>query len=161
MRSWKSLILVVALVFVAVTWRVHAADSGPITLGSFNLDVSKSKYEPGPAPTSGTRTYSDAGNGLTTVTVQYAYADGHSANATATYAYDGKRYAVNGNRDYDQVAVKRTGSRTTRSDLIRDGKVIGHLTTALSKDGTTLMTTYDFTGQDGHPVHNRIVWRHQ
>ena len=129
MRSRTTSIFFVSLLICTLAWSVHGAGSGPIALGTWTLDVSKSKYEPGPAPSSAERNYIDAGNRMVTVSVKTQYADGRAINATATYAYDGSHHSVNGNQDYDEIAVKRTGPRSTRTVLIRDARVVGHLTT--------------------------------
>jgi hypothetical protein len=62
MKPWKSLIALCALALILpLTVR---AQSGDPSLGTWQLNVAKSKFEPGPAPKSETRTYAQTPAGI-------------------------------------------------------------------------------------------------
>src|SRR4051812_515224 len=73
-------------------------------VGTWKLNVAKSKYDPGPAPTTGTTAIEAAGKG-TKVTVDQTMADGAKRHYTFISNYDGKDAAITGeNPDADTVA---------------------------------------------------------
>src|SRR5436309_1087708 len=57
-------------------------------LGTWALNVAKSKYSPGPAPRSQVRTYAAHPQGVK-ATIQTVYADGRSATTEYVANYDG------------------------------------------------------------------------
>src|SRR5436189_301523 len=80
--------------------------AGRTLVGTWKLNLAKSKYSPGPAPSSETVTYESAGQGLK-YSVTQAFAGGKPIHLEGTLIYDGKDYAATGTDDYDTVATKR------------------------------------------------------
>ena len=74
------LAIVVATSGVAIA---EAAAADPV-IGTWQLNVSKSKFTPGPAPKSETRTYSQSGPSITLV-IKRVGADGNEMTSQATY----------------------------------------------------------------------------
>src|ERR1700681_3361868 len=74
--------------------------------GTWKLNVSKSKFSPGPAPKDETRVYEAQGEGIK-ATVRTIDADGHTTTIHIAANYDGKDYPVTGASDHDAVALKR------------------------------------------------------
>src|SRR5580698_5840794 len=75
---------------------LHAQDVDDPVLGTWKLNLSKSKYIPGPAPRSQTRVYRQTPNGIF-VTIETIAADGRK-QPTIEFAekYDGKEYPIKG-----------------------------------------------------------------
>src|SRR5687767_12111337 len=69
-------------------------------VGTWKLNVAKSKYSPGPAPKSATMTYEASGDGVKR-TGQTVSADGQTNSFSYTAQYDGKEYPVSGNPNAD------------------------------------------------------------
>jgi hypothetical protein len=117
--------------------------SGPLLaqdnpfLGSWKLNLAKSKFEPGTAPKSQTRTITSEGD-----SVKYAFegvaADGTPFAYSFTVKYDGKDYPVTGKGapyGADAVSFKRASSHKTEVTLKRAGIDIGAAVAEVSSDG--------------------------
>jgi hypothetical protein len=80
-----------------------AADAA---IGTWKLNVAKSKFSPGPPPQSATVTYEESGRGVKR-TGEAVSADGTKTSFEYTAQYDGKDYPITGNPNADTVALKR------------------------------------------------------
>ena len=85
------------------------AQSAPLGLGTWKMNVSQSKFSPGPAAKSSTVTFSAAGEGVRAV-IDGVGPDGAKVHWEYTANFDGKPYPVKGNPDGDMVVVKRVES---------------------------------------------------
>jgi hypothetical protein len=126
-------------------------------LGTWKLNVAKSKYSPGPAPKSGTVTYTAAGQGVKAVV------DGVSATDVKTHweytaNFDGKPYAVTGYADGDMVVTKRVNATTIETAYTLKGKPTTTSTRVVSADGKTLTVTTVGTNAQGQKVNNVQVF---
>ena len=110
--------LVFALLGFAAT--LVAADP---TVGTWKLNTAKSKYSPGPTPTSATITYEDTADGIKR-TGENVLPDGTKTSFEYTAKYDGKDYPVTGSDTIDMIALKRINDRTTEATLKKSGKVV-------------------------------------
>jgi hypothetical protein len=88
-----------------------AADAPNPVVGTWTLNLAKSKFSPGPAPESQTRTYAETAQG-TALTVTGAAADGSPISGQSTFKYDGKDYSITGSPDYDTLSLKRINGST-------------------------------------------------
>ena len=107
-------------------------------VGTWKLNVAKSKFEPGPGPKSQTRTVVAQGEGA-----KYSFvgigADGTPFSYSFTVNYDGKDYPMSGTGmpgGADMIAIKRIGTNKAEATLKRGGKEIGKSQAEVSKDGT-------------------------
>lgn len=145
--------------FVVVGAAVLAQNDPQV--GAWKLNVAKSKYSPGPAPTIATTTIEAAGAG-TKVTVDQTMADGTKRRSTFTSNYDGKDAPVVGNNpDADTVARKRINASTVQTIGKKAGKVTTTQTSAVSKDGKTRTVTTKGVNAKGQPVSNVAVYERQ
>jgi hypothetical protein len=130
-------------------------------VGVWKLNLAKSKYSPGPAPTSATTTIEAAGAG-TKVTVDQDMADGTKRHYTFTAAYDGKDAPVVGNNpDADTVARTRVNASTVKTVSKKDGKPTTTQTSAVSSDGKTRTVTTTGVNAKGQKVNNVAVYERQ
>lgn len=130
-------------------------------IGTWALNVGKSRLDAStPAPKSSVRTYSATPDGLKVV-IHTVTASGEPHDMSASFTYDGKQHPATGSEDYDTVAVTRTGPNESKSDFIKGGKVVGHLTRSISKDGKTMTITTDMTTAKGTHVHDVGVFDRQ
>ena len=124
-------------------------------LGTWRLDLSKSKYSPGPAPRSETRTYARDATGMKG-TIDRHYADGR--REVIDYRADGDHDSpVSGTQAYDAIRFKRLDARTTEAVLSHAGRVWGTARRSLSDDGGTLTIVFR-RFETGDMVNNVAVY---
>jgi hypothetical protein len=136
-----------------------AADSDPVA-GTWQLNVSKSKFTAGPAIKSQTRTYSQSGPSITLV-MKTMGADGKEATTHTTYQLNGKDFPVTGNSDYDSLSGKQVDSNTAEFTLKKGGKAIGTTSRTVSKDGKTLTAKSKTSTAAGEKSENVLVFDKQ
>ena len=93
-------------------------------VGTWKLNVAKSKFSPGPAPKSQTRAYVATADGIDMMYTGVA-ADGSAVNGKSTYKYDGKDYPITGSADFDTLSLKRIDAKTIESTQKKAGKAVG------------------------------------
>ena len=130
MKKALSLILLAAAFFSGPAF---AAD--PI-VGTWKLNVAKSKFIAGAALTAGTRTYTES-NGLYTLQQKQTGSDGKEVSNTARYR-EGKDEKQATGGTIDTTFAKKIDANTWDFDLKKDGKVVGHVHRVVSADGKTL-----------------------
>jgi hypothetical protein len=134
MQAIFKTLLVGAILAIATTGTALAAD--PV-VGTWKLNLEKSKFSPGPAPKSQTRSYAESAQGMK-LTVKTTTADGKESTTTLTFKDDGKPYPVSGNPDFDMVAVTRVDALTVHSNQMKAGATVSTAVRTVSKDGKTL-----------------------
>src|SRR5262245_33265528 len=80
-----------------------SSDEDRRLLGTWKLNLSKSKYKAGPAPREQTRTYEAQGDGVR-ATIKTVSANGRSATVQYVANYDSLEYPVTGSADTDTIA---------------------------------------------------------
>ena len=130
-------------------------------VGVWKLNVAKSKYSPGPVPTSATTTIEAAGKG-TKVSVDQTMPDGSKRQWSVTADYDGKDTPVVGNNpDADTIARTRVNASTVRTVSKKAGKVTTTQTSAVSADGKTRTVTTKGVNAKGQTVNNVAIYDRQ
>ncbi len=147
----KSVLLVALVAFAGV---VSAAD--PV-IGSWQINLAKSKFHPGPAPKADTRTYAATADG-TSMTWKVTMADGKEVVVQSTFKTDGKDYPITGTPNFDTLSLKQVDSNTVESEQKLGGKVIGKTKRTVSSDGKTLTLKSKGTGADGKAYDNEMVY---
>jgi hypothetical protein len=136
-----------------------ASAADPV-IGTWQLNLAKSKFSPGPAPKSETRTYAAGADGIT-MTWKSVAANGKETSVTSTFKTDGKDYPVTGSPNFDTLALKQVDGNTVHSTQKKGGKMIGETTRSVSKDGKTLTLASKGTGADGAAYDNVLVYDKQ
>src|SRR5215813_596879 len=129
-------------------------------IGTWKLNLAKSKYSPGPPPKSQTATFEAAGQGVK-VTAKITDAEGKTVDFQFTANYDGKDYPVTGNPDVDATALKRIDANTVEFTRKKAGKVVATATSVISKDGKTRTLTEKGVNAKGEKVSNTLVFDRQ
>src|SRR5690242_8488397 len=124
--------------------------------GTWELNLAKSKFSPGPPPKSQTRTFEVAGADVK-YTLKGIDAEGKPTLVQYTAKYDGKDYPVTGSPDFDAISLKRVDAVTTEATTKKGGKVVGTTKRVVSKDGKTLTLTTIGTNAKGQAVNNVTV----
>ena len=155
--------LVVAVGYVALSFLlvVPAFAQADTQVGTWKLNLAKSKYSPGPAPKSATTIITAAGQG-TKVVVDQALADGSVRHWEFTATYDSKDSKVTGNNpDADTVARTRIDASTVQTISKKNGKVTTMQTSTVSADGKTRTVTTKGVSAAGQQVSNVAVYDKQ
>jgi hypothetical protein len=147
--------LVVVLAFVLLNPALtaqSAASTDPQLIGAWQLSVAKSRYRPGPAPSSETRTYVRNGENVLGV-IQRAFPDGRRVRIEYTANYD-REYPVTGTEEYDHVVLKRIDKHTSEAVLSHAGRVFGTARRVIADDGKSMTITFRRDSESGVSVLN-------
>jgi hypothetical protein len=146
-----------ALVLVLAAGSVLLAQNNPF-VGTWKLNVAKSKYDPGPAPQSSTRTWDASGmvmvNGV------------NAAGKTTSYGYtikdDGKEYPTMGAipNTADKITSKKMDANSYEAKFTKAGKQVEVTTFMVSDGGKTLTIHAKGTPEIGG-FDNLQVWEKQ
>ena len=90
--------------------------------GTWKLNPAKSKYSPGPTPTSATVTYEETADGIKR-SGETVLPDGSKTSFEYTAKDDGKDYPVTGSDVYDAIALKRVNDHTVESTLKKSARL--------------------------------------
>jgi hypothetical protein len=128
------------------------AQSNP-QIGTWKLNLAKSKYGTSQPPKSQTRTVEAQGDGVK-ITFEGVAADGSRISYSFTTNYDGKDAPNSGMgqpNGADTNATKRVDANTTTSTWKKAGKVVATTRTVVSKDGKTTTITSKGVDANGKP----------
>jgi hypothetical protein len=162
MRLRSSTLAVIALVaFAAIdapaAQRAPASTKTPDHLvGVWQLNVAKSRYFPGPGPTSETRTYIREGDSVVGV-IQRLFQDGRRERIEYTANFD-REYPVMGTEDYDHVVLKRIDEYTSEAVLSHAGRVYGIARRVIASDAKSMTITFRRENQTGASVYNQVYY---
>ena len=156
----RAIPVVLALFFV-VAGSVASAEED-LRVGTWELNLAKSTFSPGPAPKKQTLTFQAAGPHWTAL-LQGIDASGKPINPdmnNLAIHFDGKDHPT-ATVDYDTTAWKRISA--DRYEVIRKkgGKIVLTSINVVSKDGKTMTITTRGVNADGHPIHNVRVYDKQ
>jgi len=153
MSRRKSLIFLALLIPAAL---IAQPASKNMAVGTWKLNTAKSKFDPGPAPTSATVIIGEDNK------IQYSdeTADGKSTSWSVLPTADGTPAPIVGMGENSTLVEKRIDGRHVEGTWkMGSGTLIGKR--AISKDGKTM--TYRLTGTDadGKTGHDVQIWEKQ
>jgi hypothetical protein len=161
-KSMKRVVWLVA-VLIAAVFAYSAVAQDNAMLGTWKLNVAKSKFDAGVAPKSLTRTITADGSGA-----KYSFEgvgpDGKPVAYSFTTNYDGKDSPVTGTGapgGADVVALKRVSANKTEGVLKKGGKEIAKVITDVSKDGKVAIVKTHGKGADGKETGSESVYDKQ
>jgi hypothetical protein len=163
---WRTLtlgvVLALGVVLGAGVVSLSAQGTDP-RVGTWKLNVAKSKYSPGPAPQSLTVKVEPAGKGGEQVTAEFVNADGTRTTVQYVEAnFDGKDYPLTGSQfGADMVSLKRIDKWTTERTDKKGSTVIQTLRRVVSQDGKTMTVTTKGTNTQGQAMNNVAVFERQ
>ncbi len=155
-------VLALGVVLGADIANLSAQASDP-RIGTWKLNVAKSKYSPGPAPQSLTVKVEPSGQGGEKVTAEFVNADGTRTTVQYTEAnFDGKDYPLTGSQfGADTVSLKRIDRWTTERTDKKGSTVIQTLRRVVSQDGKTMTVTTKGTNEKGQAMNNVALFDKQ
>ena len=148
--------LLVAFVLSAVFPQIGMAQ-GISDVGTWRLNLAKSKYNPGPAPKSGTLIVEPEGQGLK-ATAEGVDAQGKPTKAEFVVIFDGNSHPVTGVPAYDASSYKRINDFTMEYTRTKNGNVIQTGTRVFSTDGKAATFTTKGVNANGQPINNVAVY---
>ncbi|HTT05069.1 MAG TPA: hypothetical protein VMF64_07245 [Steroidobacteraceae bacterium] len=158
MKPWKALVVTVSLIVSVAAFGQGSPDPA---IGSWTLNVAKSRYQPGPAPQSEQRTYEATADGEIHLTIHLHTADGQSITQETIYRRDGKPHALTNNSNIDSIETFPIKGGAVRTTYFRGGKVVGNMRTSYSKDRKVLTLTQTVIRPSGETEHDVRVYDRQ
>ena len=127
-------------------------------VGTWKLNVEKSKYDPGPSPKRQTRSWESSG----VVTVEGIDAMGKPRTFGYTIRTDGKEYPATGaTNGADSVSAKAIDANTLRATFKRGGTPFEVANFSISNNGKVLTISSAGTNANGQRFKNVQVWEKQ
>lgn len=132
-------------------------------MGTWKLNVAKSKYQGGPAPKDSTRVHEDRGSGFVLVTTDGTNAQGVKTHGAYAYKPDGKPYPQAGlnQTTVQTIALKAVDAYTVEFSTMVDGKVTGTGKRVVAKDGKSMTIETKGTNAQGQPTSTMQMWEKQ
>jgi hypothetical protein len=151
-----------ALSVLLVSGLAASGEDNPF-IGTWKLNLAKSKFDPGPPLRSRTVTVESVGDGVQ-ITIDTADANGNRTTVAEKPKFDGRDYprTVSVANAPDTISLKRIDGLTLEETLKKDGKVVTVIRQVISRDGKTRTATrIRATNARGQPVHDVLVFDKQ
>jgi hypothetical protein len=143
-----------SLSLVLMALPLFAADSAFV--GTWKLNVDRSKFEPGPAMLFATVLIESSGKGLKT-TASNADGKGVASDLMFDSPLDGTSSPVSGSPVMDMISLQRMDDHTIAATATKEGKLVYADRRVVSADGQTLTITRDGTTPDGKKYRSTII----
>jgi hypothetical protein len=156
-RPFTLLAIILAVAVLMLSASAQAADN---QVGTWKLDVPKSKYSPGPAPKEGTLKIEAEADGLK-FTIDGIDAEGKAVHMEFSPKYDGKDYPTTGMPGADSISLKKINDNTIETVTKKAGETVMTTKSVVSKNGKTRTTTQKGKNAKGQDVNNVVVYNRQ
>ena len=156
----KMICVALLTLMTTITASAWGADN---SLGTWKVNIAKSKYTPAPFPVTSLMVTREAAPDGVKVTTTGTRTDGSSINSTYTAKYDGSSSVVTGEGSpYDSMSVKQ-GDANTFTYEAKNSKTkyraSGRIT--ISADGKTMTTVASGVDPNGKPMTVKLVYEKQ
>ena len=148
-----------AVVVAFVVPQAGAAQSDPM-VGTWKLNVAKSKYNPGPGPRSLTAVVTPSGQG-TVANTEGVNAQGMPTKTTLIIICDGQPHPVTGAPNVDAISCRQPDPYTQNFTNMKGGRATTSGTLVVSRDGKTTTISTKGTTAAGQQVDNVAVYDRQ
>ena len=153
---------VLSKTFLGLAAMTMVAFSADNSLGTWKLNLEKSKYTGAPMPVKSLTVTREAADGGVKVTTTGEQTDGTAINSTYTAKYDGTEVHVTGNAPYDMIGIKQVNANTLTDQRSKMGgpyKATGRM--VISNGGKTMTTTTKGTNGEGKQFTSTFVFDKQ
>ena len=127
-------------------------------IGTWELDLSKSTFDPGPPPKSQTRRYVETPAGMR-FTLTGVSATGAPVHVEYTAACDGKDHPLTGSPSSNSISLKCIDRLHMEADEKKGGRVVFVVTRVISPDEKMMTVTSTGTNAKGVAIRNVMVFR--
>ena len=152
--------IVASVVACVALMGVFAGAQADPAVGTWKLNLAKSRYVPGPLPKSNMITIVAAGAGYH-VTAKGEDAAAKPTSIDYTVMFDGKDSPVKGAPAYDTTSLKRIDANTTEQTRKKEGKTVQTATRKISADGKTMTVTTRGKDESGRTLNTVAVYDRQ
>jgi hypothetical protein len=129
-------------------------------LGTWQLNLAKSKYRPGPPPRSYTLNIAQDGQNVRD-TVHVIDAQGNASTGVVMHVYDGQPHPATTSPDYDATVITRVDANTLIASRLKAGKLVQIATFVISQDRKMLTIVSTGIDANGQPLNNVAVFDKQ
>jgi hypothetical protein len=157
MTRFMRIVMLGAVLAAAYPLTGNSAEANDPLLGTWQLDLAKSTFSPGPGPKGQMRIYARAAD-AEKLTARGIDANGKATLVQYTARYDGKDYPITGSSGGDLISLKRIDELTTESTQKRGGKPVIITTRIVSRDKNTLTVTTKGTNAQGQTMNHQLVF---
>jgi hypothetical protein len=159
MRTRPFTLLAITLV-VSMLMLGTSAQAADNQVGTWKLDLAKSKYSPGPPPKESTLKIEAQADGLK-FTIDSIDAEGKAVHLEFSPKYDGKDYPTTGMAGADSISLKKVNDHTIEIVNKKGGTPLITTKSVVSKDGKTRTSTQKGKNAKGQDVNNTAVYNRQ
>jgi hypothetical protein len=152
--------LLTGILFSAMVLSGSMALAAENWLGTWKMNVAKSKATPGPGPKSQTLKFTASPAGIT-LSSEGVMADGSVRKGSYTSKFDGKDVPWAGNPDADMAAPMKVDDNTYTNTWKKGGKAVIQAKVVVSADGKTLTVTQDGKNAKGEAMSATAVYDKQ
>jgi len=156
----KNLLVVSLAACCAIVLSSSVALAADNWLGTWKLDVAKSKYNPGPGPKNLTLVFEATKEGIR-LTSDGVNSEGKTTHGVYVSKFDGKDVPWEGNPDADTASAKKIDDNSYENIWKKGGKTTISAKAVVSEDGKTLTVTQVGTDSKGRTVNNTAVYDRQ
>jgi hypothetical protein len=156
----KSVLLGALVVCALMVFSSSVALAADKWLGTWKLNVEKSKFSPGPGPKSLTLKFEASPEG-TKHTSDGVNAEGKPIRGLYTSKWDGKEVPYEGNPNADTASPKKVDDNTYTNTWKKAGNVTITAKVVVSADGKTLTVTQTGKNAKGEAVNTTAVYEKQ
>jgi hypothetical protein len=158
----KKLFWFLTMIILALSFTELVLSQTDPFLGTWKLNVKKSKFVPGPPRKSETTIVVTGPTGMK-VNVDRVNGDGSTQQFEYTSNLDNKTYPITGDGPYgaDSIAANLTAPNTIQTTLTKGGRVVASATTVVSANGKVLTITSKGTDAKGKHFTNVSVYDKQ
>lgn len=154
----RRVVLFVGVAILALGALTLAAD---VNIGTWKLNVAKSKFSPGPGFKSQTLKIDAWGEDGVKYVADGVDGAGKPMHWEFEAKYDGKEYPFKGNPDADTIVYKRIDAYNVEATTKLKGKPTTSTKVVVSKDGKTRTLTQTGKNAQGQDVNNLLVFEKQ
>jgi hypothetical protein len=148
-----------AVLFATTLPQPGFSQSNP-QLGTWKINLEKSKHSPGPLPKSQTLIVETVAQGFRSTT-ESIDAQGNTSKIVRVYQLDEKPYPATGTPDYDAAAYRQVNASTVDITRSKAGKIVQTVSGVTSADGKTLTITGTGVNAKGQQFNNVTVYEKQ
>jgi hypothetical protein len=156
-RRLAFVVVMLLLTAIAVT-SARAADDPAV--GTWKVNLAKSKYNPGPAPQSSTATITIEKD-TETFASDIVDASGAASHSSFTAKLDGTDSPVTGNPYGDTISVKRSSPTHYTATIKKGGAVTMTVQIVVAADGKSRTATYHGVNAKGQKEHDVLFYDKQ
>jgi hypothetical protein len=157
----RTIVAAALLVMMGAPFAIRAQAPEPL-IGTWILNLSKSKYDAGTAPQSEIRNFDYSRDGMVLCTFQRVSAQGTKSFGHWMFKFDGAFYPelqrAEGTKSTSAISLKKKDDRTIEVNAKRNGAVYFWSTMAISPDGKQLTWQIKTTAGEGREIQQTRVY---